>query len=237
MNNDAGNVLAPPSTGAGPRLAGFVLAALTWCASAGCVSDAPGGAVGDPLGGAGGGADGRCATGVIDGVCQPQLPQGVPEDACPGGVVAGGDHFEGGGVCGPAASMYTDWACPSGWSAVPALLDDSADPSAASDIAPFAYCLPPDLPENCAPGTMAVPGEADCVRQGVDCPTGDDLWADLSTLRGQAPDYAGPIVYVAARGSSEGDGTREQPLATVQQAVDVALDGGIVAVHIGGKHQ
>lgn len=79
-----------------------------------------------------------------------------------------------------------------------------------------------DLPAMCPPGTMAIPGEVAC-REVAPC--GDGPWGDIPL----EPDAQ----HVDATYRGTGSGTIDQPWTTIQQAVDAAPPGGMVAVAAG----
>lgn len=84
-------------------------------------------------------------------------------------------------------------------------------------------CEPVLPPEPCAQGEMAVPGEASC-REIASC--GDGSWGDIPVevdTQHVDPSYAG--------GAS--DGSPSQPWTTIQQGIDAAPSGAIVAVAAG----
>lgn len=80
-------------------------------------------------------------------------------------------------------------------------------------------------PEPCPPGSMAVPGESTC-REVAPC--GTDPYGELPT--------AGPIPALhvdAAYDGGDGDGSFGRPLTGIQQAIDAAAPGGVVAIAAG----
>ncbi len=59
-------------------------------------------------------------------------------------------------------------------------------------------------------------------------------WIDEGALETPAVDYSGPVWYIATTGSDEtGDGSEENPFATIQKGVDVAIDMDTVYVSNG----
>jgi hypothetical protein len=83
-------------------------------------------------------------------------------------------------------------------------------------------CIPSLPSEPCAPGTVALPGDAQC-HALANCE--GDVWAKLP---------AGSVTWVDAAYSGGGsDGTSERPFTSIQAAVDVAPAFGVVAVESG----
>ena len=83
----------------------------------------------------------------------------------------------------------------------------------------------PVLPdEPCAPGTMAIPGETVC-RELADC--GAAPWGNIP-IDGEVVQFVDGS-YVGG----DSDGTAERPWSTIQQGIDVAETGGLVAVAEG----
>ena len=59
-------------------------------------------------------------------------------------------------------------------------------------------------------------------------------WIDEGALETPAVDYSGPVWYIATTGSDEtGDGSEENPYATIQKGVDIAIDMDTVYVSNG----
>ena len=59
-------------------------------------------------------------------------------------------------------------------------------------------------------------------------------WIDEGALETPAVDYSGPVWYIATTGSDEtGDGSEENPFATIQKGVDVAIDMDTIYVSNG----
>jgi hypothetical protein len=84
-------------------------------------------------------------------------------------------------------------------------------------------CAPVLPAEPCAAGRLAVPGETEC-HEVAPC---------LSDPYGEAP-VDGLTVYVdGAYGGGSSDGSLAQPWTTIQQAIDVAPAGAVVAIAAG----
>src|SRR6185436_10488706 len=80
-----------------------------------------------------------------------------------------------------------------------------------------------DLPATCPPGSLAVPGDAAC-REIAPCGTG--TWGDI-------PVEASTEHVDASYVGGASDGTSAKPWTTIQEAVDAAAPGAIVAVAAG----
>jgi hypothetical protein len=150
----------------------------------------------------------------------------LPTDECPAGASLDG-------ICLPEAPQLEDWVCPEGWLSVPALVDERGADVSDGLVAPFDFCLPPRLPSDCEPGTMAVVGSSDCEPVGSACPPPGALWPDEEALRRRAPEHAGVVRYVEGRGEPGGSGRRDDPFGTLAEAVQSASDGDIVALARG----
>ncbi|MBH25551.1 MAG: hypothetical protein CMH57_14095 [Myxococcales bacterium] len=166
-----------------------------------------------------------------DGICLPLQPVLVPPEGCPGELVEEG-------TCQPLPPATMAWSCPDGWRQVtPLAFIDEAE-AIADDVVDLVeqqqVCAPPETPDDCPAGTMALLGEPDCVPVGSACPP-DAPWPDEATLRQRAGDAfaAGQIVYVSADADPDGDGSREAPAQTVAAALAIADDGDVVAVGVG----
>jgi len=83
---------------------------------------------------------------------------------------------------------------------------------------------PEDGPYECAEDEAHFPGEPGCTRIGTDCPAGS--WAD------DLPEE-GTIMYVLADAPAGGAGTRESPFGSIDEALDVADEGTIIALSKG----
>ena len=77
-------------------------------------------------------------------------------------------------------------------------------------------------PERCPPSLMAIPGETTC-REVAPC--GDGPWGDIPVESGSQ--------YVDASFGGVSDGSQAQPWITIQDAVDAAAAGAIVAIAAG----
>ncbi len=78
-------------------------------------------------------------------------------------------------------------------------------------------------PGPCPDGQMAIPGETAC-REIAAC--GDGTWGDI-------PTEAGTQYVDGAYAGGDGDGSQQKPWPTIQQAIDAASAGAIVAVAAG----
>ena len=83
-------------------------------------------------------------------------------------------------------------------------------------------CTPVLPPDPCPPGTMAIPGETRC-REPMPCPEAE---------YGEAPEEASTM-HVRADYSGPSDGSAAKPYTTIQDAVDAADDGAVVAIAAG----
>lgn len=102
--------------------------------------------------------------------------------------------------------------CPHGW---------SVRAGTVSVCQPY----PNDVPAKCAADEAHFVGEAGCTRVGTACPSGE--WADSF-----AQDR--PVLFVSATApSGSGDGSREAPFATIEQATAQAQSGTIIALGKG----
>ncbi|MCK6544538.1 hypothetical protein L6R52_01585 [Myxococcota bacterium] len=169
-----------------------------------------------------------CPGGTLLGdACIAGTPRSTPMEACPSGQV--GPE----GVCeplaprpisaSPAAVKLSRASCPAGWAALPAV---EGHPELGAHCAPELDLWP------CSAGAMSLPGEA-CVAQGVECPSGAADWATEDELRARAPRHGGRVLYVQAGAASGGDGTRGAPFATIAEALELAVDGDVVALGRG----
>lgn len=105
--------------------------------------------------------------------------------------------------------------CAAGWRSVP-------DPREADITA----CEPWPVggPVDCADDEAHFPGEPGCTRVGPSCPAGDfadDLPANFAVL------------YVKVDAGPDGDGSRERPFATIQQALDAASEDEETTIALG----
>lgn len=197
-----------------------VLAVSMALAACGGNGDGPGGA-----GGAGGCGPGQvnrvgggcCEAGELpldDGRC---LPAGMQENGCPAGEVPvdGGPVEE--GSCRPAGVP-------------PDMCGDGFEPDGEGGCDPI---LPA---EPCPKGMMAIPGETEC-HEVAAC--GDGKWGDV-------PVEANTQFVDGSYGGEKGpsDGSELRPWLEIQEGIDAAEDGSIVAVtdgtyaedlEIGGK--
>ena len=166
-----------------------------------------------------------------EGICLPLQPVLVPPEGCPNGLVEEG-------TCRPLPPTTMAWSCPGGWRQVTPMAFLDEEQPVAEDVADlFAQqqvCAPPETPDACPPGTMALLGEPDCVAVGSECPS-DAPWPDEATLRQRAGDAfaTGQLIYVSADADADGDGSREAPAQTIAGALALAADGDIVAIGVG----
>lgn len=123
----------------------------------------------------------------------------------------------------PASARLRDWECPQGWATAPA---GAQTPG----LTPSSVCRPAP-PQDCAAGSMALPGSG-CLRQGPACPALDE-WPDEAALRARADGFDGRIWYVSPAGDDGGDGTRDRPLATVNEAMGRSVSGQVIALGLG----
>ncbi len=166
-----------------------------------------------------------------------EAPQSTPEEACPSGVFAGGEGFEGQGICRAESPTLSDWDCPEGWQSEPAWDGEQFGELLPAQVTGYDVCRAPAVPEDCAAGTMALPGESGCVQQGSACPNdGDpadgDLWGQEQSIRQRADGFDGRIFYVAPDAQAGAAGTRAEP-APLAEALSGAVDGDIVALSAG----
>lgn len=142
--------------------------------------------------------------------------------------------IEGGGCCPPG--LPCDMKCPPG--EMP-LEDGSCQAAGASAGVPPEACgegFEPDgaegcnaiLPqEACPEGQMAVPGETEC-HEVADCGTGD--YGDIPVDMPGEP----PTQFVnGAYAGGDSDGTEAKPWTSIQDGVDAAASGAVVAVAAG----
>ncbi|MDC0685488.1 right-handed parallel beta-helix repeat-containing protein [Sorangium atrum] len=154
------------------------------------------------------------------GACQ---PVGLPPDMpCPPGELA----LET-GECQPAG-LPPDMPCPPGELALetgecqPAGVPPEACGTAfASDGNSGCKAILPE--DECPEGQMAIPGETSC-REVAPC--GDGPWATI-------PIETNTKFVDQAYAGGDSDGTMTKPWTTIQEAIDDAVDGAIVAVTDG----
>ncbi|MEO1270377.1 MAG: hypothetical protein AAFX99_20010, partial [Myxococcota bacterium] len=194
-------------------------------------------------------SDAGPADGDQANMCAERETQGVskPNMAAPGECPSG--EFNAEGMClpsQPSSPQPVGWDCPAGWSSTSALslvdqTDTTPEQTTRELLASSTVCLPPELPESCPQGQMAVLGQG-CVPLGMACPQGDEPFHDVSTLRQRttqglirpddpSPPYQGQVWYVLPGAS--GDGSREQPWGTIAQALEAADDGDLIALGAG----
>lgn len=133
---------------------------------------------------------------------------------------------------GPALPDLSDWDCPGGWGASSPWSGAEGASEAVAKRLGFRVCRPPELPAECAPGSMPVLGNGSCVPQGLECPE-YDAWHDEATIRRRAAGFDGKVVYVSPAGHEDGEGTRESPFGSIEDAADWAEDGDILALSKG----
>lgn len=146
---------------------------------------------------------------------------GLGSSACDGDETGGG---EGGpqpsGPCQPGEEPLESGGClPAGEGAgiAPELCGEGFAPDGASGC----YAILPAAP--CPAGQMAVPGEETC-RPVAPC--GEGTWGDI-------PVEANTQHVDASYAGAGSDGSAERPWPSVQQAIDAAETGAIVAVAAG----
>ena len=120
-----------------------------------------------------------------------------------------------GGPCPPGELALEDGSCLV--AGVPP--DACAEGFVADGLGGCTAVLPADL---CGPGLMALPGETTC-RPIADCGSGQ--WGNLPV--------DGQTQYVDGAYQGSSDGTAERPWSTIQNAIDAAPPGGMVAVAAG----
>jgi len=150
-----------------------------------------------------------------------ERPEQSPS-ACVAGEWVGRD-----GRCQPAG-LPRDLPCPPGEVELEGGCRPAGPSGCADGFAPHADGCTPILPASpCPAGTMAVMGETEC-REVAPCAPG--AWGGvLTTNEAQFVDaqYAG----------SASDGSAARPWTSVQQAVDAALPGAVVALAAGAYHE
>lgn len=194
----------------------------------------------------------ECESGEIDdgsgfepgtGVCLPRTPLGCATDDCdlrPTGSrpeeCSSGEIFEDSGFVpgtGTCVPNLEDWDCPVGWRPIDATLDEAGLPLAGAERISFSRCEPPEVPRDCPPGTIALPGDTACRLLGQPCPTAAERWPTDEDLRAMAPGFDGPIVFVSPDGS--GDGSRLDPMSLnlATFLFDEVPPGAIIAMALG----
>lgn len=106
------------------------------------------------------------------------------------------------------------WPCEGGWPQV--------------EVDGVGTCEPygPEGPEACREGEAHFPGEESCRPIGRPC--GDGPFADTSDLL-----EGTPLVYALDGAAPGGDGTREAPVGTLADALDLAEPGAVVMLGTG----
>ena len=133
---------------------------------------------------------------------------------------------------GPTLPDLSDWDCPGGWGAFSPWSGAAGASEAVAARLGFRVCRPPDPPAGCAPGSMPVLGQASCLPLGLECPE-YDAWHDEATIRRRAAGFDGKVVYVSPAGHEDGEGTRESPFGSIEDAADWSEDGDILALSKG----
>jgi hypothetical protein len=168
------------------------------------------------------------AVACLLGACRPSAGSAETLPAADAGLVcAPGEMPLDSGSCQPAG-LPLDMACPPG--EMP-LGDGSCQPAgvptarcAAGFASDGAGSCEPILPaEPCAPGAMALPGELAC-HELAECGTG--AWGD-------APLDADTEYVDGSYAGNDSDGSPTKPWPTIQQGVDAATSGAVVAVAAG----
>ncbi|MBH23101.1 MAG: hypothetical protein CMH57_01315 [Myxococcales bacterium] len=166
-----------------------------------------------------------CPSGVFDayGLCEPLLPNLTPPEGCPGPTADDGG-------CLP---QPIQWTCPAGWLATETFTEAQRLDLGLGEG--HTHCVPPALPRDCPPGTAPRLGSDACEPLGVECPTNGDLWHPPEAIRAQAGEgyEGGTILYVQAGATEGGSGTREDPAATLAEAMEMAGSGDIIAIGVG----
>ena len=112
----------------------------------------------------------------------------------------------------PGSSPVVMTPCPEGWREVEDNGVVTCDP------------WPEDGPHECAEDEAHFPGEPGCSLIGTECPAGN--WAE------DLPED-GTILYVLAGVPAGGEGTQESPFGSITEALDVAVEGTVVALSKG----
>jgi hypothetical protein len=107
--------------------------------------------------------------------------------------------------------------CPAGW------LDQAPAGDAPATCVPY----PDSASADCGEGRALFPGHADCVTVGTTCPSGDF---------GSGWSADAPVLFVSATASGGGDGTREAPFASIEQAMAAAPEGDTVLALAKGEY-
>jgi hypothetical protein len=161
-----------------------------------------------------------CAPGqssLEDGRC---LDAGMQADGCRAGEFLGDD-----GTCLPAG-MQPD-GCPAGTYADESGCRDAGVPPelCAEGFVPDGdHGCTPILPSQpCASGTMAIPGETEC-RELAPCGSG---------TYGSIPALAGTQYVNASYTGNDADGSIAKPWPSIQEGVDAAAPGALVAIAAG----
>lgn len=158
------------------------------------------------------------------------LPDAGPPDAGPQPCAAG-ELARDDGTCQPAG-LPPEMRCPPG--ELP--LDNGTCQKAGVPPSDCAAGFLPDgkdgcepiLPPNpCAVGEMAIPGDTECHEVA---PCGSDTWGDI-------PVEANTQFVDQAYSGGNSNGTQADPWITIQEAVDAAAPGAIVAVAAGSYEQ
>lgn len=145
-----------------------------------------------------------CLTGDTPTGCHalPELPDCLTDDRTEG--------------CA-APPVHSDWDCPSGW---------SAETIGEGRRWEHEVCSVTN-PASCQPGEIDWLGDdASCEPLGVACPA--DSFHPEAQIRALAPGFDGDIWYVQP--GAAGDGSASSPFGAVQQALDAAGDGDVVAL-------
>ncbi|MBW2458874.1 MAG: hypothetical protein JRI68_30520, partial [Deltaproteobacteria bacterium] len=127
-----------------------------------------------------------------------------------------------GGTGGAAPEGCAPGSMPTGDDANPCLPPGIPAESCAVGFTPVGDGCEVVLPvEDCAEGTMAIPGETAC-REIAPC--GTTTWGEIPITE------PGTVFVDGSYLGGDGDGTEAQPFVTIQEGVDAAAAGAIVAV-------
>jgi hypothetical protein len=168
-----------------------------------------------------------CSQGSVDsdGLCPPAAGRPAPLSECPS---ARWDD-ENGILCQQRDPIPPIWSCLPGWERVrlePALAQESEN-----QFQDFTTCRPYEFPrESCPPGFIFQVGIDHCIPMGHPCPSEDQPWHSEAILRSQAPGYDGRIWYVHPHIGELQIGTSEQPIYSIEDAIERSAPGDIVAL-------
>ena len=131
------------------------------------------------------------------------------------------------------APRLKDWTCRQGWSQIPAFTDEGGHEHVPEGLEQIHICRPQPRTQ-CASSHMQLPGDEDCRRIGTKCPVSEDGFLDQADIRSLAEEFDGPIVYVKADATGYGNGRRNSPYNSVNDALQAGQeDGSIIALSAG----